>query len=99
MASRKKFKKELSYVTDSLLLGCYITELTSEKEKHPEIEKLKENVFTMHYELMFKIRDYKAPVKEQNKCAGKYFKELRTELKNTANTISNKLTEINKMVV
>jgi len=91
MASIKNLKKGLSFVTDNLLISCYITTFQKNKQSYSEFDKVKQNILEKHFEILSNIRDYKKLGKEEKKAARKYFKDLRNQINDNTVSIINQL--------
>ena len=94
MASIKRLKKELDYLTSELLFGCYIAEITNSSATE-EITKISQDIINLHNETIDNINGFRRSNKETEKNAKKYFKELRLQLVDSTQEIVNRIESLN----
>ncbi|HPW66599.1 MAG TPA: hypothetical protein PLY32_02920 [Salinivirgaceae bacterium] len=90
MASIKRLKKELDYLTSDLLFGCYVAEITNLSATE-EITKITQDIIDLHNETIDNINGFRRLDKETGKNAKQYFKELRSQIVDSTQEIVSRI--------
>jgi len=90
MASIKRLKKELDYLTTDLLYGCYFAEITNQSATE-QITEITQDIMNLYNEAIDGINGFRRLDKETGKNAKQYFKELRSQIVDSTKEIVNRI--------
>ncbi len=94
MSSIRELKKEINYLIDEIIGNCFLQYYFVEESQRIKIEKLIEEIVAFRNDLINRVNNPSANF--ENKSKRSYYRNIRKELFEKANTAFEKIDRLNK---